>query len=267
MNETIVKNIYMQLLCFIFGILAGAIIGGQMASTNILKNTVLIEKATFTEFTETILGKQISPELDVDFSEKLKENTTTSPVETSVHKKEPLTQTTEPKKETVEQKPAAIVNTKPDVPIENDQTLKTAGITMVPDYCGTFKAFMSKNALTSVSSPQYKLQQDASIWIDSSGMQRYNDDYVIAVGKYFADSIGDRLLVTMENGTTFTAIVGDFKALAHTDPSNMYNPGSMSVIEFIVDMNTLNKTVMKMGDVSYLPDLDMKGKVKSMQKI
>lgn len=265
MNNAIMRNFSMYLLCFIFGILAGAIIGGEMASTNILKNTVVIEKEVFNEFTESILGKQVAPELDVNFSEKLEENVKSEPVKTDVHKEVQET----PKKDIVanETKPAAVVNTKPDVPIENDDALKTAGITMVPDYCGTFKAFMSKNALTSVSSPQYKLQQDSAMWIDASGMQRYNDDYVIAVGKYFADAIGDRLLVTMENGTTFTAVVGDFKALAHTDPSNMYNPGSMSVIEFIVDMKALDKTVMKMGDVSYLPDLNMKGKVKSMQRI
>lgn len=254
MERTISK--YALVLCFIFGTILGINIGSQITMSEIASSLVMIDETLLMEFAEFKEGQPyevvVGPTEEIgNITENIELNPAEleAPVTIDINKVD-LSKTLEEPEEVIPE---------PEI-IKGD-------ILEVPDYCGSFKAFMSKNALTSVSSAQYKLQQSESMWIDEYGMQRCNDDYVVAVGTYFADSIGDRLLITMTSGVQFTATVGDFKANIHTDPGNMYNPGSMSVLEFIVDMNSLDKSVMKMGDVSYLPSIDMSGKVSTMQKI
>ena len=113
---------------------------------------------------------------------------------------------------------------------------------------------------------QYKLQGDC--WTDSDGLRRCGDDYVIAVGSYYADCIGDRLEITLENGDEFTAIVGDFKADCHTDSTHRYYPmsgGRKNVVEFIVDTESLDRTARQMGDISYIDGFS--GDIAGVEKI
>lgn len=128
----------------------------------------------------------------------------------------------------------------------------------------SFKSYMSYKAITNTDSKQYKLQK--SCWTDKKGLRRYNNDYVIALGSYYADYIGQRFTITLDSGKTFTAVVGDFKANKHTDESNKYTPmedGKKNVIEFIVDTDELDKTARKMGDISYA---GFKGNVESIER-
>jgi len=128
----------------------------------------------------------------------------------------------------------------------------------------SFKSYMSWKAITNTDSKQYKLQK--SCWTDKNGLRRYNNDYVIALGSYYADYIGQRFTITLDTGKTFTAVVGDFKANKHTDESNKYTPmedGKKNVIEFIVDTDELDKTTRKMGDISYA---GFKGNVESIER-
>lgn len=128
----------------------------------------------------------------------------------------------------------------------------------------SFKSYMSWKAITNTDSKQYKLQK--SCWTDKKGLRRHNNDYVIALGSYYADYIGQRFTITLDTGKTFTAVVGDFKANKHTDESNKYTPmedGGKNVIEFIVDTDELDKTARKMGDISYA---GFKGNVESIKR-
>lgn len=128
----------------------------------------------------------------------------------------------------------------------------------------SFKSYMSWKAITNTDSKQYKLQK--SCWTDKKGLRRYKQDYVIALGSYYADYIGQRFTITLDTGKTFTAVVGDFKADKHTDETNKYTPmedNKKNVIEFIVDTDELDKTARKMGDISYA---GFKGNVESIER-
>lgn len=106
------------------------------------------------------------------------------------------------------------------------------------------KTHMSYTAITCKSSDQYKLQRKA--YTDKkSGIRMVDDYYLIAVGSYFADHVGEKLVVTMESGKQIPCMVGDFKRNDHTDRTHRYHTGGYddgiyyegdgSVIEFVVD--------------------------------
>lgn len=127
----------------------------------------------------------------------------------------------------------------------------------IPDGDTSFKSYMDFRCITNTRSPQYRLQSDC--WTDDEGLRRCGDDFVIAVGSYYADCIGERFEITLDTGEKFTAVVGDFKADAHTDETNRYTlagNNSKNVIEFVVDCKVLNKTAKRMGDISYIDGFD-----------
>lgn len=128
----------------------------------------------------------------------------------------------------------------------------------------SIKSFMDYRTITNKSSSQYALQQSNLIYFDEIGLQRLNEDYVVAVGTYYAKEIGDRFKVTMESGYDFTIIVGDFKDDMHTDDTNRQHLLDGSIIEFIVDGDKLPRIGWKMGDVSYL-DVKFKGEIKELE--
>jgi hypothetical protein len=93
------------------------------------------------------------------------------------------------------------------------------------------------------------------------------------MGSYYTDSIGDKLIVELESGRRINVIIGDFKADRHTDETNRYtgvydNNGnfiSHNVVEFIVDMSTLNKTAKNWGDISAIEGFE--GNIATIYKI
>jgi hypothetical protein len=134
----------------------------------------------------------------------------------------------------------------------------------IPSGDTAFKSYMSYRAITNTRSAQYKLQQQC--WTDDEGLRRYQDDYVIALGTYYADHIGERFKITLDTGESFTAVVGDFKANRHTDSKNQYydtGNGKKNVVEFVVDTRELNPKARRMGDISYISGFE--GNIKSIE--
>lgn len=135
----------------------------------------------------------------------------------------------------------------------------------IPSGDTTFKSYMSYKAITNTRSAQYKLQQKC--WTDDEGLRRLDDDYVIALGTYYADYIGERFKITLDTGESFTGVVGDFKANKHTDSKHQYydcGNGKKNVVEFVVDTRELNRKARRMGDISYIQGF--KGNIKSIEK-
>lgn len=105
------------------------------------------------------------------------------------------------------------------------------------------KTHMSYRAITCKSSPQYALQQEA--YTDNSGIRMVDDCYLVAVGTYYADHVGQKLRVTMSSGLQVMCMVGEFKSDRHTDSTHRYHVGGYengvyykgdgSVLEFITD--------------------------------
>ena len=95
--------------------------------------------------------------------------------------------------------------------------------------------------MTDHTSKQYKLIHSDEIKVCSDGLLRDKYGYVgVALGSYYADSVGDRFIITFENGTKSKFIVLDMKADCDTNNgANHKTDGSM--IEFVIDVDKAMK--------------------------
>ncbi|HSH36067.1 hypothetical protein [Schnuerera sp.] len=127
------------------------------------------------------------------------------------------------------------------------------------------KTYMDYRKITDSSSKQYELQQNKDCYTTDTGFRKLNEYYCIAVGTHYSNSIGDKLIVHMENGESFKVIVADIKDDKHTDETNMQHRKDGSVIEFVVDTKKLPELVRKMGDISYMNET-FRGEIKAIIK-
>jgi hypothetical protein len=106
-------------------------------------------------------------------------------------------------------------------------------------------------------SPHNRLQQAA--WTDSIGCRRFNNDYIVALGTFYTEKIGDRFEITLANGNVFTVIFGDSKADKDTDATHMYAPCPLygtdelgaNLLEFIIDEDVMTRECYEYGGVDY----------------
>lgn len=111
------------------------------------------------------------------------------------------------------------------------------------------KSYMPYKAITSVSSPQYKLQQQA--YTGNHGIRMVNGRYCVALGSFYTNKIGQNFDLVLENGTVIPCVLADQKADKDTNGSNQVTSHNGCMSEFIVDSNSLDRTAKKMGDISY----------------
>lgn len=130
----------------------------------------------------------------------------------------------------------------------------------------SFKAYMDYRCITDTSSVQYEMQQQA--YTDSRGFRRIGDDYCVALGTGFTDGCGERFAVYLDSGYSFTAIVADVKADVHTDSTHCYVPrgeNSGNVVEFIIDSDCADGSMLSSGNAGYYEDLS--GNVTAIEPI
>lgn len=135
------------------------------------------------------------------------------------------------------------------IPISETPKIETVSLSLPSQTNGKFKTYMDYRAITSRSSPQYKLQQQA--WSDDKGFRRVGDDYCIALGSFYGTQIGTRYKIVLDTGYEFTGILSDCKANKHTNSTHQYIPKNGNIVEFVVDTRKMEKLSKKMGDVSY----------------
>lgn len=123
-----------------------------------------------------------------------------------------------------------------------------------------FKSYMAWTTLAS-NSPQAKLARKAQT--SDKGILVHEGRYLVALGFAYADHIGQHIDIVMESGQVIKAIVGDFKAVAHTDEWNSASLNNGSIIEFIVASNEAAYNATS-GSGSY--DSHFPGKVKEFRK-
>ena len=116
---------------------------------------------------------------------------------------------------------------------------------------GSMKSYMSYKAITNTRSKQYQLQKQA-VTDPNTGIRIIDGDYCIAIGSGWGCAVGDKILVTLQGGKTFNAIVADLKADAHTNSDNKTTTHDNSVVEFVVDIKTLPKDIRICGNVGTL---------------
>ncbi|MCL2507977.1 MAG: hypothetical protein FWF05_02240 [Oscillospiraceae bacterium] len=134
----------------------------------------------------------------------------------------------------------------------------------IPQGDTSFKTYTYYTSLNR-NSAQWKLQQEA--YTDENGLRKMGGDYMVALGSYYSGTLGERFLVTLDGGETFTVVVCDFKSDRHTDSANQYSPVNAqmkNVVEFYVDKN-LDSAAKRMGDVSYIEGF--KGNITAIEKI
>lgn len=141
----------------------------------------------------------------------------------------------------------------------------------VPNIDSSFKTWMSYKAVTSVSSQQYKYINEYG-WVDENGFMRScaddgveQDYYLIALGSYYGTEIGAKYRITLDTGNVFYGVLADCKDDRHTEETNRYIVENGNVVEFLVDVSTLNKTVKVTGSANYYEPL--KGKVAKIEII
>ena len=108
---------------------------------------------------------------------------------------------------------------------------------------------MPYTAITSKSSPQYKLQCKA--YTGDYGIRQYDNRYCVAIGTGFNANVGTYFDLILTSGTVIPCIIADIKADKHTDSNNMVTKASGCLTEFVVDSSKLNKDAKRMGDISY----------------
>lgn len=113
---------------------------------------------------------------------------------------------------------------------------------------GSFMAWMPYQAITDPSSLQYQIQSSAVT--GKYGIRMIDDYYIIATGSYYGN-VGDLLRVTMSDGSSFIALKGDQKADVDTDADNRVCLHNNSLIEFIVDPDTLDEEAKLTGSFHY----------------
>lgn len=114
-----------------------------------------------------------------------------------------------------------------------------------------FKSYMDYRMITSPSSKQYKLQQNA---YTEDGYRKVDGRMMVAMANF---SVGDKLDIHLSSGEVLQVIIGDIKAsttCAHPDGS---------ILEFIVDTRTMDKGVRVSGNFNDIYE----GTIKLIEKI
>lgn len=127
----------------------------------------------------------------------------------------------------------------------------------------SFKSYMGAHKITDTSTAQYQLKSE---YLDSAcGIKLVDGDcYVIALGSYYTTTIGTRVDLVMHNGSIVRCVVGDIKANEHTDGTNRQHLYDNSVVEFIVNTDTLCSEAKSHGDASYC-DPRLMGEIKAIR--
>lgn len=126
------------------------------------------------------------------------------------------------------------------------------------------KTYMDFKKITSKSSLQYKLQQLPEVYTDEEGFRKIGDKFIVAIGTYFNCGVGSNIIVELDSGRVFEAVVGDIKANRDTDNENLSHRTDGSVLEFLVDTKKLDSLSRKMGNVSYAKIANLEGNVTSI---
>ena len=130
----------------------------------------------------------------------------------------------------------------------------------------SFKAYMDYRCITDTTSVQYELQQQA--YTDDRGLRRIGDDYCVALGTGITGGCGERFIIYLDSGYSFTVIVSDVKSDYHTDATCCFVPtgdNSGNVVEFIIDTDYADSGMLSSGNVGYYEDLS--GNITAIEKI
>ena len=114
----------------------------------------------------------------------------------------------------------------------------------------TFKSYMRHTAITRTTSDQYKLQNSEKTYTGQYGIRMVGERYCIALGSAYSNKIGTWIDIILENGTYIPCILADQKADKDTDSTNRVHISDGSLVEFVVDIDSLDSVIKRTGNVS-----------------
>lgn len=144
------------------------------------------------------------------------------------------------------------------------------------DY-SSFQPYMSYKKITNTRTPAYAVSHSENAYTDEYGLRRYKttddqftidgqDDYIVALGTFYKEkgTCGSRYLIVTTTGM-YTVITGDEKSDSHTDQYHMFTThkdGSCAgMIEWIVDVDTLESTMKTSGTITSGPVTPLQGEI------
>lgn len=107
----------------------------------------------------------------------------------------------------------------------------------IPEPFGTEYSYMGWQVITSKTSLQYKLREEAGMNFDANGLGVIENRYVIACTLKFG-SVGDYIDWELEDGTIIPTVVGDIKNEADPGCNEWGHHNGLNVIEFVVDKSS-----------------------------
>lgn len=107
----------------------------------------------------------------------------------------------------------------------------------IPEPYGTEYSYMGWQMITSVSSRQYQLREEAGMNFDENGFGKIGDRYVIACTTTFGQ-VGDYIDWELDNGTVIKTVIGDIKNQNDEGCNEWGHHNGLCVVEFVVDKDT-----------------------------
>ena len=101
-------------------------------------------------------------------------------------------------------------------------------------------------------------------WTDEDGMRRWGEWYCVALGSYYG-AVGDKFWVETDKGNRFKVVKGEEKCDNLTDETNRYTVHNGCMLEFIVDVNKLDKKVRISGSINNIEKFS--GKIIKITKV
>lgn len=141
----------------------------------------------------------------------------------------------------------------------------------VPEMPTNRFVMMDYRTLNAETQNQYKLQHDPNTRTNDLGLRVYNDGerdyYLIGMGRAYGIEKGNAYLITLENGHSFYAMLGDTKGWTKWGHlcRNYQMQDCMNVIEFIVDMNIVPKKNVQLGGLDHDDSLPFDANIQSIE--
>ena len=107
----------------------------------------------------------------------------------------------------------------------------------LPSGLGSVHSYMGWQTITSTTSTQYKLREQAGMNFDDEGFARINGRYVIACTSTYGN-VGDYVDFYQEDGSVIQCIIGDIKNQSDAGCNEWGHLNGTCVVEFIVNKDT-----------------------------
>lgn len=118
-----------------------------------------------------------------------------------------------------------------DGPLQGGETIQ------IPAGLGAVHTYMGWQTITSPTSLQYQLREEAGENYDSEGFARIGDRYVIACTTTYG-GVGDYVDFYQEDGSVIKGIIGDIKNQNDPGCNKWGHENGHCIVEFVVDRDT-----------------------------